>query len=486
MTIRRMKSMSGFRRLWSEYGMEGLLRSENIARFTRSALLSFAGVATTYSVVVWVYRSNRQAEQLEPWAYIGRLRAVNTDSEYAQALLSVVAGELQKRGYSATDLCRAAANLRSVEPDVLITANILANSSHSTLKAVHELIQSIPDPRLRKVLRSALQASSSVSELGGCVSRALVDSWVNDQMFCFDGVPNRSGFLNRETSEALGVDIGCTIGTLFDTSNTNMRLLPLDQILDGVSAVEQWGFALVANALSRGFLQRLTQKLQLTQGPASEVGEKIKDFDKNIAHSRAMVNRLQMIIRGSKLEDEFRDIHSAIFPLVSILWNRRSFDSDRLFLSDVRLVVVDEAADRTNWTMYNPKGGYTVLIPLHDRDSRMGGHEIIPGSHFLSNPHLNFFHRIMWAKNRFTSFLSPVRVTELYDDGCWRAGDALILDNRTLVRADENTLFKSGSYILFKYESAGAATGGLFLAGKVVFRLAHALEAISRWGKYRD
>ena len=166
---------------------------------------------------------------------------------------------------------------------------------------------------------------------------------------------------------------------------------------------------------------------------------------------------------------------------MSTLQRRSGRLGEHLILSDVRLVVVDEAAEKTNWTIYNPRGGYTVMIPLHERDYRMGTQEIIGGSHFLLNKSIRLHQRLSWALKRALLVPFPMKVSDFTADGCWRPGDALVLDNRVLVRGEENAMFKSGSYLLVKYEPIDAAAGGICLSGKILFRLAKVWEAASRW-----
>ena len=484
MGIRRMKSLSGIRRLWSDYGYEGILREENLWKIARVLAFSTSAVTTMFSLSVVALRTRDQTVFDTIKADMSDLCAAPAPPHLAHSFISLVREELEKKKISIADLRRAAAHLRTVEVDLVQLYYVVESLARGNEK--EEAFVALATPSLRSISEAAWSECKSVSAFREKVATNLVEEWIKRGVFNFDRIPNKSVFGNRETSEAIGVDIGCRIGSVLSSDGHNVQCLDAQQLHPAVRLVEQWGFALIKNAIPSEYVTSLCEKWKLNQGTATENGERVKSLDANISHSRAMVNRLNMIVRGSKLEEDTQRIHSAIFPIVSSLHERAGKDDKPLMMSDIRIVVVDEAAERTNWTIYNPRGGFTVMIPLHDRDYRMGSQEMIGGSHFLINKSINIFRRLSWASSRAYMVPFPVRVTDFTPDGCWRAGDALVLDNRTLVRGEENTSFKSGTYLLAKYEPVDAAAGGLFLSGKILFRLAQAWETVSRWSHPRN
>jgi hypothetical protein len=156
-------------------------------------------------------------------------------------------------------------------------------------------------------------------------------------------------------------------------------------------------------------------------------------------------------------------------------------------VSDLRLVIVDHAAQKGNWSLFNPRGGFTVMIPLHDRDCRAGTHSLIAGSHFLADRQLGLMQRLWMSVQRLICSPFPISVTDLSEDGRWHAGDALVIDNRLLIRSEENSIFNSGTYILIKYETCENSGNVAFWSGKLLFRLASLIEKISEYSnpKYR-
>ena len=80
---------------------------------------------------------------------------------------------------------------------------------------------------------------------------------------------------------------------------------------------------------------------------------------------------------------------------------------------------------------------------------------------------------------RYRLFKRPINITDLYTDGTWKAGDAFVFDNRLLVRGGENALFRSGTYLLAKYETVDESPKAVYFGGKVWFRLAQFLETLA-------
>jgi hypothetical protein len=143
------------------------------------------------------------------------------------------------------------------------------------------------------------------------------------------------------------------------------------------------------------------------------------------------------------------------------------------------LVVVDHAAHELSWTTYNQRGGFSVMIPLQTHDYRSGSQEFIPGSHMLLETNINLLRRIYMFLERYIGFKRPLTITELSADGTWQAGDAFVFDNRLLIRGTGNDLFRSGSYILAKYETADEAPSPFYLRRNVLLRLAQFFSALA-------
>jgi len=304
----------------------------------------------------------------------------------------------------------------------------------------------------------------------------LVAHWMAMKYWDRSTYPKREIFGQRETSEAVGVDIGSGVRTDMEgffrgyVAGVYQRML---------RSLNHWGFVVMKEAVPRDQICHIHSELGITTDHASVVGEYILNKDPNISHSRASANRLQLLLRGSRLEELTSALHTYILPLVTGWYDRRYINPPRVILSDVRLVVVDHAAHPTNWTVYNPKGGLSVMIPLQDRNTNSGSQAFIPGSHFLLDGNMGGLNRLASAIQRYFKAARPLKITDMYDDGVWRAGDAFIFDNHLLIHGEENKLFKSGAYILMKYETANQAPPDLYLKGKILFRLGSLLDRIA-------
>ena len=475
MTIRRMRSMSGIRRMWSDYGFEGFLREDNLVRAANFGFYSIGLTTLAFSALVWAVRYKQSAPQIEKFR--SDLNSLLTIQE-RDDLVGPVLPALTQRGLDRIDLEVAASHVTPIESQLMIVSYFSSQLRNGSCD-IKSLDTTCPDPVVKQILKRSSESTTSTEALIAKVKEELVDHWIAKRYFDSSAFPKRSVFNSRETGEAIGVDIGCTVAPGFVSAES--PVLSLDQATLATRMVEQWGFSFVKQALSPVQIEQLRRELRLDQSSASQIGERVVGMDANISHSRAMPNRLHMVLRGSKLESLTQPIHTALVPLVTLLQSRRDPGGESLMVSDVRVVVVDQAAEATNWTLLNPRGGFTAMITLHDRDTRAGTYSLLPGTHFLADKNLNIFRRLQWTFQRFLALPNTLAVTDVLADGCWRAGDALVLDNRLLVQAHENKMFKSGTYLLIKYETPSTAPNKVYLSGKVTFRLAKLMQLVGAW-----
>ena len=476
-----MKSMTGFRRFVSDYGFEGIFQKRNIESFSNGLLYLIGTSAAAFSLAVYMHKCG------EPLSYQKLAKSVMVSAPencgtapkaVPQALLS----SLMKANISVSNLQLAANRLAPIESRIFEIASFISALQRAMtdqpgvplLQLSGTLVCPPLGVQVREIIDTTLPDSKSLDELETRMYDQLVSNWLKAGYFDDETYPNRRVFGNRQSSEAVSVDIGSKIRSSLGFGPS------YDAYASPVRGVEQWGFALIKSAITRSELKNLKQSLKLDEDSASGIGERIVEMDKNISHSRALPNRLQLLIRGSALEPLFEGLHPEIVPVITGLMDRKKSAAERVILSDIRLIVVDYAASKGNWTLMNSRGGYTAIIPLYDRDCISGSQLLLPGSHFLADRSLSFHKKVWLALQRYSLVKRPIAVTDLYDDGCWRAGDALILDNRLLHCSQENKRFKSGTYLLMKYETLQEAPVGMYLSGKLTYRLANLLERASR------
>lgn len=458
--------------------MEGIFKRENVTRATNIVCWSVTCVFVGLSAMVSLQRNSLNQHAIDVDRIFGSFEAEPVDERNVTRLLDLVGPTLKRKGVGINDLINAASHVVPIESDLrnldILLDSIQPMSSDARLPPVR-------DPQMQSILANSISQGGPTDSIRERIVNAVCDKWINRGYFRKHAFPNRSVFGNRETSEAVGIDIGCTVSTSLDLTTSDVHQLTNENLHAATRAFERWGFILLRNAVSQHAVSALIHHLNLTQGSASENGQSILKHDPNISHNRAMVNRLQLLIRGSKIESCTKDWHAAIVPLLTILHRCRPTEGGELMLSDIRLIIVDEGADKGNWSIFNPRGGFTVILPLHDRDSRTGTYQIVPGSHFIADQKLPFLRRVSLSIQRLVDSPFPISVSELNRDGCWRAGDALVLDNRVLIKPEENKVFRSGTYLLMKYETAQSAPPQIFPGGKILFRFAQFLDELSAW-----
>ena len=218
MAIRRMKSMTGIRRLWSDYGMEGFYGKENLIRGVSLVVYSASACVFTFSLLVWSLRLRNQGVYVDLVNSLRQIRAVPLEPSLADELLEPVADAVYQSGITTEGLRKAASHWKPVDSDLLELHRILRVLSQTN--DISHTITNCCDPVL-KALCIALHATSpSVSEFRKQLPLLLVRSWIDRKFFEFDSFPKRSAFGNRETSEAIGVDIGCKVGSVLSPSPT--------------------------------------------------------------------------------------------------------------------------------------------------------------------------------------------------------------------------------------------------------------------------
>jgi hypothetical protein len=478
MRVRQMKSMTGWRRFLSDYGFEGIFGRNNIYRASNFFLLSIGFSSMLLSIFqVWA-RQPAPTSCVNFGEMMGTPFAEPIEQSEKKRLQSLIEPALRAHGKLWDDYQMAAAHFSNVESQLLEVDRFLLNLTRSEgppQAAIHDFMESLHDPTINSLLNEVAKKFTTRQEIHEWILHLLVKSWVDSGSLDESSYPKRSVFGHRESSEATGVDIGCLINTATAASEGSLSHLSHENREEVVRSIQHWGFGLIKGAVTEKYVSSLLGSLLCDQSTASEIGERIIQMDSNISHNRAMPNRLQMILRGSELEALTQDLHAAVAPIIY----RCHGIPKRLMVSDIRLMIIDHAAEAGNWTLFNPRGGYTCVIPLHERDSRAGTFSVLPGSHFLTDKSLNAFKRVLMMFERYSMVRKPVSISDLFGDGCWRAGDALLLDNRTLFRSQQNKIFKSGTYILIKYETSDIAQASLFLTGKFLFRFAKLLEHVS-------
>jgi hypothetical protein len=452
--------------------MEGMLSHENFTRATSGSLLVAGCIFTCFSASALFMRKACRDLDSGMSARVQIFEAQQRIEENEQ-IKALILPHLETSGLGIADLMHAVSRINAVEVQLRELYELSKSSSVE--------VKIIENPTIRRIVESLVSQGVPGHELLSRAISELVKTWRNAGAFDKSRYPDRQVFGTRESSEAVGCDIGCIVRTSLGDEGEHLHSMSFDHTLESSKHLDRWGFALIRRAVDAELVQRISNELNLTQGPASGVGTSVVKLDPNVSHNRAVANRLQLLLRGSRLEELTYGIHSAVLPIVSMTHARRSGDDSDLVLSDVRLVVVDEGAQEGNWTLFNPRGGFTVIIPLHDRDTRMGMFRMLVGSHFLANRTMSWYRRFQYFINRYSEFPYPVSMSECVPDGCIRAGDAIILDNRALLQMEGNRIFKSGSYLLAKYEPKTALVPELFFLGKFLFRLPQFLSIISRW-----
>ena len=470
--VNKIRNFTGIRRLWSDYGMEGVLSHENLSRAASGTMLVGGCILTCLSVVTLSMREARRDLDSET---SGKFQIFEAQQRFDEneRIRALILPYLEMFGLGIADLLHAVSRINAVEVQLM--------ELYDLSKASFLDVEVIENPTIRRIVDSLVSKGVPRNELLNRTTSELVKTWRNAGVFDKARYPDRHVFGARESSEAVGSDVGCIVKTSFGEGGAHLHSLTFDHALESSKHLDRWGFAVIRKAVHAELLQGISNDLNLTQGSASEVGASVVKLDPNVSHNRAVANRLQLLLRGSRLEELTYGIHSAVVPIVNMTHARRSGDDSDLVLSDVRLVVVDEGAQEGNWTLFNPRGGFTVMIPLHDRDTRMGTFKMLVGSHFLANRTISWYKRFELFINRYSECPYPVSMSECVPDGCIRAGDAIILDNRTLLQMEGNRIFKSGSYLLAKYEPKTALVPELFLLGKFLFRLPQLLSTISKW-----
>jgi ectoine hydroxylase-related dioxygenase (phytanoyl-CoA dioxygenase family) len=383
------------------------------------------------------------------------------------------------------DLKFASDHLAPIESHIYELVDVLTELDKRCLSGIFGLVDleecfciCNPGNTIRKLCLDVYRdGNASIGSFRKAILDALVQRWSESKYWDKNTYPRREVFGQRETSEAVGVDIGSSLKSAISDSGWSQDWCTTKDLL---KSLQQWGFCVVKQAVSEDAIEHLRNELGITTNHAALIGQHVLQKDPNISHSRASANRLQLLLRGSTVEEVTSRVHQAVLPIVTAWYDRRFSVMPRIMLSDVRLVVVDHAAHATNWTIYNPKGGLSVMIPLRDRNSRNGSQVFIPGSHFLLDKNLGILTRIRMAASRYLKLARPVQISDLYDDGTWKSGDAFIFDNHLLIHGEENRLFKSGAYLLVKYETVEEAPPTLYLKGKILFRVGSLLEYVAK------
>jgi hypothetical protein len=282
----------------------------------------------------------------------------------------------------------------------------------------------------------------------GCSEKELVDSlvafWTRLGFAEKTRFPVRESYGKRSSVEAVDVDIGeAMVASVvrFDWEKARRSL-------------DMWGMLqLPSDFLSRADVYDLKRRLCIPEHPesAAEVGRAVSQLDGDIHHSRPQPNRLHLPIKGTRVSAALGGIHAKLLPLVQSIVEQRWGVGSRIWLADVRIVVVDNGAiAESGWSRagnFTDGPGYTAFIPLDQSPTRpksetkvTGLLRVLPGSQVLGlardKKTLEHFHH---------RFKVSGGVKHVGDVGC------VLLDNDCLVRGEENPAFTVRSYIRITY-----------------------------------
>eukprot|EP00933_Yihiella_yeosuensis_P048035 TRINITY_DN4403_c4_g1_i1.p1 TRINITY_DN4403_c4_g1~~TRINITY_DN4403_c4_g1_i1.p1 ORF type:complete len:488 (+),score=88.35 TRINITY_DN4403_c4_g1_i1:88-1551(+) len=279
-------------------------------------------------------------------------------------------------------------------------------------------------------------------------------------------------FGRRLTSDAQGVDIGVLVppylisqaGSKGGASSSESVPQAVQPAAWGGAAtspeavddtIKSWGAALLRGTLAPEDLAQLRCDFGLggvasSAGKrpdpprrAAEVGMRMQQFDPNVAMGRYTYGRLHILLRGSPTyEPPAVAVHSALAPLVYHHFRDALASGDEVFLSEAQLIVSDPCAEVQRWHVDSVGGpGLTAFIPLTSVTLQRGPQQILPGTHALNDSQLSIRERLrqclgsLCATHGAVTTVSQGKSSDAASAQLvWNAGDALVLDSRTLHR----------------------------------------------------
>eukprot|EP00928_Gymnodinium_smaydae_P040770 TRINITY_DN2761_c0_g2_i1.p3 TRINITY_DN2761_c0_g2~~TRINITY_DN2761_c0_g2_i1.p3 ORF type:complete len:227 (+),score=46.37 TRINITY_DN2761_c0_g2_i1:1807-2487(+) len=173
--------------------------------------------------------------------------------------------------------------------------------------------------------------------------------------------------------------------------------------------------------------------------------------DANVAMGRYTFGRLHCLLRGSgAFEPAAVAAHAAVAPLVHAFFRPHTAEGASVFLSEAQLVVADPCAETQRWHLDSVGGpALTVLVPLSTARASHGPQAVLPASHHLHDRRLPLLQRFgkcvsaLAASHGAQTLVahpsaSSAAAAAPDAEGCWAAGDALLLDSRLLHRGLPN------------------------------------------------
>jgi len=300
-----------------------------------------------------------------------------------------------------------------------------------------------------------------------------------------DPVTYKEGFFGRRYAmEGVGLSIGtrgasylyldkpllradgADVGTDTTSSSTGLRGLSPKTVEDAFFNLRKFGMCVINQGLTTEQVKEINARLHLN-GTSAPL-DKILEQDANVASGRPTRGRMHCILRGTSFQDGLVEYQRLWMPIIysalpTTLATPDSPDTphrhgasnsvDRLFVSEIQLVVADPLAAQQSWHMDNSKPGLTVVVPLVDfkygKDGN-GSMEVQPGTHLL-RPNSVTSRRVTWlerVKNTFNAFHVANGVFAL----SMNVGDICIYDSRLLHRGLENESWASTPMLVFRYD----------------------------------
>merc|ERR1712216_833964 len=127
---------------------------------------------------------------------------------------------------------------------------------------------------------------------------------------------------------------------------------------------------------------------------------------------------------------------------------------ERVFLSEVQLIIAEPCAEMQQWHLDSVGGrSLSVFMPLVPVSAERGPQAVLPGTHCLNDGTLSLRERFRRCLVALCATHGAVTGVPREGDGstavpCWAAGDALLLDGRTMHRALSNEYLGAPTPIL--------------------------------------
>ncbi|KAF4661895.1 hypothetical protein FOZ61_002880 [Perkinsus olseni] len=528
-----VRSLRFIKRLYKREWVPGELikdfpKKRHMDRALNFTLWCLAGASSTGLVIHTYLRTNAADNMFIPWKYLKRELVYDSrDTEPCDTDWDKLISDIGARhGFTLDQFREAASRCLPVEPMLEVVERYLRAVVHDTtritgaggsqlwdaarsqlhageLDDVPEYLIEIVNTACRGIDRSAKadELWKNVEAFRAGIYEGLVKEWHNRQYFDTRTYYDDKAFGHRHSDRAFGYNIGSNIVLLFYPAHLDLTWIlsnivpppPRFNSLEIATALRQWGVAILRQAISPEEVERLQEVFHTDGDNASHIGVQVLAHDGNIKFGRFAHSRLHMLLRGTTMEQPTTAcnrswmgvLHSVAEDMAAQL-DDGAGERRRMYLADVRLVAVDHGSPpERHFHADNGAAGFTVLLPLTDRDAKLGTQVLLPGTHILSigdGSLSSLIERLRTYSRRFMMSGGSLKVHELYPDGCWRAGDALILDSRTLYRGEHSVVFKPGVMLVFRYDFEGHEAPGITnMQRKVLFKFGYLANLIGSY-----